>query len=71
MKFSIFSAVMAVGCSSVIILMIHLLRKRPLFLKRFGVVTIVCCFVLCFLSVHFTTGVESAGGRNHREWQVC
>lgn len=53
MNFSIFSAVMAVGCSSVIILMIHLLRKRPLFLKRFGVVTVLFLYAVCVFRILF------------------
>lgn len=53
MQFTVFSAVMAVGCSSVIILMIHLLRKRLLFLKRFGVVTVLFLYAVCVFRILF------------------
>ncbi len=53
MQFTVFSAVMAVGCSSVIILMIHLLRKRLLFLKRFGVVTVLFLYAMCVFRILF------------------
>lgn len=70
MSFSIFSAVMAMLCGSLIILTIHVLRKKPVFLKRFGVSTIllldaICGFRLLFaVEFPFTRVVEWREGLN-------
>ncbi len=49
MILSIFSVVMSMVCGSVIILAIHLLRKKPVFLKRFGVSTILFLYGICIV----------------------
>lgn len=70
MGFSIFSAVMAMLCSSVIILAIHFLRKKPVFLKRFGVSTILFLYAICVFRLlfafefPFTKNVEWQEGLN-------
>ena len=70
MSFSFFSAIMAMVCGSVIILLIHLLRKKAVFLKRFGVSTVlllyaICAFRLLFVfEFSFTKVVEWREGLN-------
>ncbi len=49
MILSIFSVVMSMVCGSAIILAIHLLRKKPVFLKRFGVSTILFLYGICIV----------------------
>lgn len=53
MSFSIFSALMAMLCGSVIILAIHFLRRKPIFLKRFGVSTILFLYAICVFRLLF------------------
>lgn len=70
MSFSVFSALMAMLCGSVIILAIHFLRKRPIFLKRFGVSTILFLYAICVFRLlfafefPFTKVVEWSEGLN-------
>lgn len=53
MSFSFFSAIMAMVCGSVIILVIHLLRKKSVFLKRFGVSTVLLLYAICAFRLLF------------------
>ncbi len=53
MNLSVFSVVMAMICGSAIILTIHILRKKPVFLKRFGVSTILFLYAVCVVRLLF------------------
>lgn len=53
MNISFFSFLMSVLFSTVFILMIHLLRNRPLFLKSFGVHALLVMYGLCLFRMIF------------------
>lgn len=53
MKLSVFSVLMAVLFSSLIIFVIHLLRKKAVFLKHFGVSTILFLYVISGIRLLF------------------
>lgn len=53
MILSIYSVVMSVVCGSTIILAIHLLRKKPVFLRRFGASTILFLYGICIVRLLF------------------
>lgn len=53
MTFSIFTVAMAALCGSVIILAIHALRKKPVFLRCFGVSTILLLYAICVFRILF------------------
>lgn len=53
MNISFFSFLMSVLFSTVFILMIHLLRKRPFFLRSFGVHTLLIMYGLCLFRMVF------------------
>mgnify|MGYP001852441641 CR=1 FL=1 len=48
MSVSVFSFWMAMLCSTVLILLVHLLRKKPGFIRSFGVSTLLFLYFLCF-----------------------
>ena len=48
MSVSVFSFWIAMLCSTVLILLVHLLRKKPGFIRSFGVSTLLFLYFLCF-----------------------
>lgn len=58
---------MSVGFSTVFILVIHVLRNQPIFLKSFGVHTLLTMYALCLcrmifvIELPFTVPVELRG----------
>ncbi len=67
MSVSLFSFLMSVGFSTVFILVIHVLRNQPIFLKSFGVHTLLTMYALCLcrmifvIELPFTVPVELRG----------
>lgn len=54
MSITFFSMIMAVACSSFLIIIIHLFRKQDLFLRTFGVHTILVLYLICVFRMCFT-----------------
>lgn len=53
MSVSLFSFLMSVGFGTIFILVIHVLRNQPIFLKSFGVHTLLTMYVLCLCRMIF------------------